>query len=352
MVFFRCAIVCVIGWPCFIPNNTRKNPDIIFQIVAESNILDVHKPMKDLTISFRGNDIQETKQNLKFYIISVRNDGDKNVVQNDYDQNQIWGLEFKNSKIIETPQVIDSNSEYLKKYLTPKVLNENIVELSKVIFEKGKYATIEIKILHDIGKDPEISVRGKIAGVEKQTFNISSLAGQTQSFWQRLFKGDFLVQIARIIIYFLGFIISFIALIFLFELPSIWSKKYHNKKLRNYLTPILSKTDESGQEKILSFCKLFSGNISEMEAVLALLDDKEELKELEQILKREKEDRKLEEDKFIPFRVYNVNVRDKVFSVNEKGEISIDRNSKRLLDDALEYIKKAPPPEKLKWDLR
>lgn len=221
-----------------------------------------------------------------------------------------------------------------------------------MIFEKGKYATIEIKILHDIGKSPDISVRGKIAGVEKQTFDIPSLVGQEKSFWKQLFKGDLLIQIARIIIYFLGFIISFIAFALFFEIPGVLSKKYHNKRLREYLSPILSQTDEIGQERILSFCKIFSGNISKMEAILALLESKDELEELEQILKREKEERRSGDDKFMPFRVYNVNVRDKVFSVNENGKIIIDHNSKKVLKDALEYIKKTPPPEKLKWYIR
>jgi hypothetical protein len=127
--FLGVLLSVVLGGPALYLTIHEKTPDIIFQTIAESNILDVHKPMKDLSISFRGNDIQETKQNLKFYVISVRNAGDKNVVQNDYDQNQVWGLEFDNSKIIETPQVIDSNSDYLTNNLNPKVLNGNIVDI-------------------------------------------------------------------------------------------------------------------------------------------------------------------------------------------------------------------------------
>ena len=47
-------------------------------------------------------------------------------------------------------------------------------------------------------------------------------------------------------------------------------------------------------------------------------------------------------------RVYDVNVVDKVITFSKDGEVIIDKHGKELLADTLEFMKKNPPPEKLK----
>jgi hypothetical protein len=35
----------------------EKKPDVAFEVVSEANVLDVHTPLPDLTVLFRGQDI-------------------------------------------------------------------------------------------------------------------------------------------------------------------------------------------------------------------------------------------------------------------------------------------------------
>ena len=348
--FLGVLLSVLLGGPALYLTVHEKKPELIFQVIAESNILDIHTPMKELKITFRDDDIYETKQNLKFYILKIKNDGDKNVVQSDFDQNQIWGIEFTNSKIIETPQVIDSNSDYIKNNLKPQILSENTVELSKIIFEKGKFATVEVKILHNIEIEPEIIIKGKVAGVEKQFLELSPAQNQKHSIWEQLFTGSVIVQTLRVVIYFAGSILFLIALVFVFELPGFFSRKSSKKKLKKYLEPILAKANESEQDQILSFCKIFSGNPDEMEKVLFILENEKE--KVEEILQKEKEARELDDEGIMPFRVYNVNVQNKIYSIDDEGKILINKRGQKLLNLATQFIKDTPPPANTRWYLR
>ena len=68
-----------------------RAPSIAIE-VSDYNVLDLHRPLKDLSILFRGQDIQDKKLNLRIYSITVRNDGETNIRQSDFDQTKPWGL--------------------------------------------------------------------------------------------------------------------------------------------------------------------------------------------------------------------------------------------------------------------
>ena len=129
-----------------------RQPNISFEITNEANVLDVHKPLKDLNISFQGEDIQEKNLNLRILTIRIENTGRENILQNHYDLHDIWGFQVMDGKIIEI-RLMDTNSEYLKENLSPRLLKEDTVQFIKTIFEKGKFFTLEALILHtrDIG---------------------------------------------------------------------------------------------------------------------------------------------------------------------------------------------------------
>ena len=79
----------------------ENKPNISFKITNEANILDLHKPLEELSISFQGEDIQKKNLNLRILTIKIENDGKVNILQNFYDSEDIWGFQVKNGKIIE-----------------------------------------------------------------------------------------------------------------------------------------------------------------------------------------------------------------------------------------------------------
>ena len=121
----------------------KPKPDISFEIINEAQVLDVLKPLEDLAIFFKGENLQEKNLNLRILTIQVSNTGEVDILQSHYDKEDIWGIQVKNANIIET-RLVDANSEYLKSNLNPKLLRDGILEFKKVIFETGKFFVLEL----------------------------------------------------------------------------------------------------------------------------------------------------------------------------------------------------------------
>ena len=184
-----------------------ENPNITFDIVNEVNVFDVHKPLDELNIYFREEDIQQKNLNLLIISIKIENTGNLDILQNFYDENVVFGLQVDNGQIIES-RLVDSNSEYLMSNLNLETVN-NTVEFSKLIFEENKYFIIEILVLHDKNEGPTLVPLGKIAGIEKM--EVIKSYTERQSFFDVVFSGSLVVQMIRLPIYlstFIAFLLS------------------------------------------------------------------------------------------------------------------------------------------------
>lgn len=184
----------------------EKKARISFKITNTTNVLDIRKPLKDLNIYFQGEDIKAKNLNLQIFTIQIENSGKIDILQGYYDNEDIWGFEVKDGKIIET-RLIDSSSEYIRTKLNPKLYKENLVEFSKIIFERGEFFILEVLIIHKKDTVPEFKPLGKIAKIDEIIPIKTYLEREKQPFWDKVFYGNFWVQIVRIIIYFFGFII-------------------------------------------------------------------------------------------------------------------------------------------------
>jgi len=178
-----------------------ENPNITFDIINEVNVFDVHKPLDELNIYFREEDIQQKNLNLRIISIKIENTGNLDILQNFYDENVVYGLQVDNGQIIES-RLVDSNSKYLMSNLNLETVN-NTVEFSKLIFEENKYFIIEILVLHDKNEGPTLVPLGKIAGIEK--LEVKKSYTERQSFFDALFSGSLVVQMIRLPIYLLTF---------------------------------------------------------------------------------------------------------------------------------------------------
>ncbi len=184
----------------------EKKPNISYEIINEANVLDVRKPLKDLNIFFQGEDIQKEDLNLRIFSVRVENNGEMDILQGQYDAGDIWGIQVKNSRIIEV-RLMNSNSEYLRTKLEPNLIQADKIKLNKVIFEKGKFFSLDILVLHEKNLKPEIIPVGKIAGIEKN-MPIKSWDEKEESFLEKLFYGSAFIHFIRFIIYLLSLIIA------------------------------------------------------------------------------------------------------------------------------------------------
>lgn len=193
----------------------EPNAYISFTNINETNVLDVHEELEELNILFQGKDIKEENLNLRIMTLCVENSGQTSIVQNHYDKEDIWGIKGKNGEIIEA-RLVDSSSDYIRENLSPKlIMEENVVEFRKIIFERGDFFIIEFLLLHKKNKSPEVIPIGKIAGIGEMEVVKSQVGKDEQSFISKLLEGSALVHFVRSISYFAIFCVGFAGVAFL-----------------------------------------------------------------------------------------------------------------------------------------
>jgi hypothetical protein len=214
----------------------EKKPNISYEIISETNVLDVRKPLKDLSIFFKEEDIQKENLNLLIFTIRIKNDGEVHILQEQYDAKDIWGTQIKNAKIIEV-RLINSNSDYIKSKLEPKLIDDDKIKLNKIIFEKGKYFVLEILVLHPKASLPEIIPMGKIAGIEKIVPTKTWVKEGKQSFLTKLFFGNFPIHLTRFLVYII--VTTLVGLIMGMSISGISSyREKRKRKLRKTLIEV------------------------------------------------------------------------------------------------------------------
>jgi hypothetical protein len=72
-----------------------SRPDIVYEIENQSDVFDLHRPLKDLTLSFRGQDVQQQNLNLRILTVRLWNKGGKDILQSQYDQSDTWGIKVE-----------------------------------------------------------------------------------------------------------------------------------------------------------------------------------------------------------------------------------------------------------------
>ena len=250
----------------------EARPNISFEIVNEANVLDIHKPLKNLIIYFQGEDIQQRDLNLRILTVRIENTGEVDILPSHFDQNIVWGIEVKNGKIIDEVRLVSSNSEYLNVNLCPKVLAENTMEFKKLIFEKGKYFTFEILVLHKKEKFPEIVPIGKIAGIEKiMPINFGSKKEKTS--FDDFFHGSVLINLLRFVVSsFVGLSIV-IGVLSLNEIISNFKRDKRKKRREKEIKQVLKIAPGDNKNKVLESLYV-SGGLEKLEALRDLLENR------------------------------------------------------------------------------
>jgi hypothetical protein len=195
-------ISLIVGVVAFYYEVYGSRTSLVVDIVSESNVMDVKTPLKDLSILFQGRDIQKENSNLRILGVRVINEGTTNVLESYFDSRIPWGLRIDGGRLVEA-RVTGSNSQYLSDNLHARVTGADEVDFDKVIFDRGKYVTLELLVLHDKTVEPHVKPIGKIAGMEDIPVRDSFRERDQEGFSAKAFKGPIAVQIARTVGYFL-----------------------------------------------------------------------------------------------------------------------------------------------------
>jgi len=244
----------VIGLVALYYTVRRTRTNLVVDVTSESNVMDVRTPLKDLSILFQGQDIQKQNSNLKILGVRLLNDGDTNILENFFDSRIPWGLGIDGGRLIEA-RVTGSNSQYLSDNLHPKVTGGDEVDFDKVIFDRGKYVTLELLVLHDKNVEPQVRPVGKIAGMDAIPIRNSFRERDQEGFKAKVFKGPIPVQIVRTIAYF--FIGLSTVIVVGLTTAGIWSipsriKKRSRRKWVRYLPKEASSEKEKKRQALLN----------------------------------------------------------------------------------------------------
>ncbi len=183
--------------------------NIVFEIEAQSDVFDLHRPLQDLSLSFRGVDVQQQNLNLRIFTVRIWNKGGVDILQTFYDQQETWGLTFQSGQVVEV-RVGQNNSQYLASHIDPKITSPDTVTLNKVILERDRFVTMDILVLHHKDKPPRIVSFGKIAGINEIAVIDASAQGTKPALIDQVLTGSPLAHLIR----FVGYLVLLIACIF------------------------------------------------------------------------------------------------------------------------------------------
>lgn len=348
----------------------ERKPNIQVEVVGESNVLDLHKPLENLTIYFDNEDIQKKNLNLRIINLQISNNGEIDILQSHFDQKMKWGIKISSGKIIDDARIINTNSEYLRNTLSPKVVGDSVIEFEKVIFEKGKYFSVEILVLHNKDTLPEITSIGKIAGIDKIASVKTWEKKLRPSFFDTFFYGGFLINILRPIV-------AFIFLILLVIVTAVSSEKVgeikhrsKEKKRKQEMDHLFrgEAQDEKTQFIIDSYIHSGLNGLKQIENYIK--DEKKLLVEIKRFNLEQDYETKLkaltgdktvsegrlleQEELFLPDRVYlsvaehrpyywvrpyiDDLLKKKIVIINEQDEVAIDSDFRKTLLRVIHYF--------------
>lgn len=255
----------------------EQKPSLLFEIINESNVLDVHKPLENLTIYFDNENIQKKNLNLRIITIQILNNGEVDILQSYYDQKMEWGFKVSNGKIINDARIVNSNSDYLKNNLSPKIIGDNTVELEKVILEKGKFFSIEILVIHNKDTLPEINYIGKIVGIETVTPEKTWEKNLEPNFWKKFFYGGFLINVLRPIIAFIALIALIILIAFTSDKIGELKRKSKKKSREREIYRFFGGEPEDEKIKIITDSYI-NGGFNKLKRIEILINNPDKLK--------------------------------------------------------------------------
>lgn len=325
-------------------------PNISFNIIAEANVLDVRKPLKDLTILFQGNNIHKNNLNLRIMTIRIENNGNKNILQGDYDNKVPWGLKIEHGKIIET-RLVDNNSKYVMSNLKPTLVSNDFLQFSKIIFEKGKYFILELLVLHKKDNLPNLVPIGKIAGIDKIVLGKSWTEEGKRTFISKLFYGDISVQVTRGIVYFLFSIILVICIFSIqqFAINVIHKLKVELPRKRDIeSSPSFNNIQDAMIRKIMTHIYVKRG-INELQLLRTRLGDSKKLANHIRYFDSDPSHKeyvynKIAQDK-LQFPIYERDLliylyHEGFIRINKDDNVEIDQSFQQALERIIKYLKK------------
>ena len=204
-------------------NMKEHKTEVTYEVMHELDVFSLNSDVKDLEILFRKKNIIKHGLNLKLLYILITNNGDKNLKIEDFDKTNPWRIEIVNNKsaneeaikdeiVRVSPLTPDSN---LREALKKIKISEGSVKIPFFMFDKNKFFVLKILVSHKKETPINIVMRGKISGMDDFIHVIESF--KKTGIWSKALQGGIIIQLIRIVVYFLGIFITLILLGYFIE---------------------------------------------------------------------------------------------------------------------------------------
>lgn len=339
----------------------EKNIDFQYEIVSNTNVLDINAEIGKLDIIYDSISLKETNENLRLVNIRVVNKGNEHILKDYFDENDPVGLKINFGKFVEFPEIIEASNDYLKRILRYVVHGDSTITFSKIILESGEFFTIKLLILHNIDEEPQISSIGKIAGQNTIEIKQPSDLSESKPFLKTAFSGKFWIQIVRLLAYFIIIVIIIAVTLFIsFKvsdlLDGIKRKKlieeFKHQKIYQYNRmddAIFSRYKKDGTW-ILHFMNDLTSNVK-------ILNTKY-IKAKKDLMNGEKDIENLSRKEFVEFDrirsdwdIINSMLKDGLI-IENKGVLSINKKMHKSLKQFTVFLKEKKKYNKHKLHLR
>lgn len=189
-------------------------PELKYEIISSNNFINNKESASFLRILLNDTlDVQKSHLNISIYNIKVENKGSSHIKYSDYDEG-LFGLRIKDGTILESANASEASTEHLKGLLSQNdCINDSIIKDSTFIniprlsLDKGDYYILHIVLLHSVNSIPEFIPEGKIIGQKNIKIESSKEQTNTPNYFFDTFKGDWIIQIFRLIAYTILFIV-------------------------------------------------------------------------------------------------------------------------------------------------
>jgi hypothetical protein len=338
----------MLGVPALYFTLQERTPSLRFEITSESNVLDLHTSLEDLDIIFQGENIRKTNQNLRIITFTISNNGQTTILQNQYDVTEPFGLELKDAQLVDAPRVVDSNSDYLLEKFLPTFIDSNMVEFQKVIFDRGKYISFELLLLHEKSATPLLEPIGKVAGINRLIVTRKQLGHETSTFWGTVLEGSIWIQLARFGL-FLIFIIFIVILLIGWENFSSYRRQRKVISLQNKQMQLIEEHFQPLFNNLTPIDKKFTvrllygtdGSIEVLSEILEIISTDVTVNEMNQTKQFHT---RLSTKRISRFYKIQEKIPDAIFEYKENGYVISSRAS-RVINKLVDFLRANSLPE-------
>lgn len=193
-----------------------KKPNLVCELISKSNVFDIRNDISDLRIYYKDNNLQNGEKNLQVIQLKISNIGKQSITTNSFDINYPLKLTITNGDIIDTPTLTFATNDYLFDSIV--LLNDsNTVSFKPFILDYKDYFICNILVLINSNQNCDLRVSGKISNQKEIKVIQEPKVIKNVSFLNKVFGGNFFVQITRAFSYSVIFGVIFYLLFFMGE---------------------------------------------------------------------------------------------------------------------------------------